>query len=577
MVKLSFHLPNQQMAIYNEDDPIDDVLNRASVLRSKFLAWMEANCKYPEARELTYAEFPTKFVWVQKTREWKPRDKGFAIGRITYVPPKYVNSYYLRVLLNIVKGPRNYEEIRTVKGIVYKTYKDACYALGLLDDDKEYIEAINEASFWGTGNFLRKLFAIMLLSNSMAMPVKVWNATWRILTEDILYKLRKENNNQSKLCSSFFIRLRLCEWYFKIIFCPLGVYITDEDLKSLGLAKIEKYLRRNGNSLANFSGMPLAEDLVMDKNINHLIMDEKSYNREELKGEHEKLLATITDEQRSIYDEILHAVNHKHGGMFFVYGYGGTGKTFLWRVLGSALRSRGKIVLNVASSGIAALLLQGGRTAHSRFGIPMAVNEFSTCSISAGSHQADLIKEAELIIWDEAPMMSKHCFETLDRTMRDILKCDKVFGGKVIVFGGDFWQILPVIVGGNRVETVLSTLNSSYLWPSCKVRELKKNMRLQSGDNNELATFSNWILDIGDGKINEPNDGEVEIDIPEDLLITECDDPIQEIVKEVYGSSYTRERNPKFYQERAILSPRNEDVDKINEHMLSQIKGQSFV
>ena len=87
------------MAIYNEDDPIDDVLNRSAVLRSKFLAWMEANCKYPEARGLTYAEFPTRFVWVQKTREWKPRDKGFAIGRITYVPPKYVNSYSFRSLV----------------------------------------------------------------------------------------------------------------------------------------------------------------------------------------------------------------------------------------------------------------------------------------------------------------------------------------------------------------------------------------------------------------------------------------------------------------------------------------------
>uniref|UniRef100_A0A0D3CG37 ATP-dependent DNA helicase n=1 Tax=Brassica oleracea var. oleracea TaxID=109376 RepID=A0A0D3CG37_BRAOL len=284
--------------------------------------------------------------------------------------------------------------------------------------------------------------------------------------------------------------------------------MTYEDLKSLGLAKIEKYLRRNGNSLANFNGMLLVEDLVMHKNINHLIMDEKCYNREELKGEHEKLLATITDEQKLIYDEILHAVNHKHGGMFFVYGYGGTGKTFLWRVLGSALRSRGKIVLNVASSGIAALLLQEGRTAHSRFGIPIAVNEFSTCSISAGSHQADLIKEAELIIWDEAPTMSKHCFQTLDRTMRDILKCDKVFGG--------------------------------------------------------------------DGKINEPNNGEIEIDIPEDLLVSESEDPIRDIVKEVYGNSYTRERNPKFYQERAILSPRNEDVDKIDEYMLSQIKETRF-
>lgn len=124
-------------------------------------------------------------------------------------------------MLNIVKGPRSYEEIRTIKGIVYKTYKEACYALGLLDDDKEYIEAINEASFWGTGNFLRKLFAIMLLSNSMAMPVKVWDATWRLLTEDILHKLRKENNNQSKLCSFLFIRLILRVLYFNPIYFSL--------------------------------------------------------------------------------------------------------------------------------------------------------------------------------------------------------------------------------------------------------------------------------------------------------------------------------------------------------------------
>lgn len=149
-------------------------------------------------------------------------------------------------------------------------------------------------------------------------------------------------------------------------------------------------------------------------------------------------MSTVTDEQKRVNETIITAVESGVGGMFFLYGFGGTGKTFLWSLLGAALRSVGMIVLNVASSGIASLLLQGGRTAHSRFGIPIAVNEYTTCNISAGSHQAELIKEASLIIWDEAPMMSKYCFETLDRTMRDILKCDKVFGGKVVVLGGDF-------------------------------------------------------------------------------------------------------------------------------------------
>lgn len=160
---------------------------------------MEANRKYPEARDLTYADFPTKFVWVLKTKEWRPRDRGFAIGRITYVPPSYVQAYYLRVLLNIVKGPRSFEEIRTVKGIVYPSFKDACYALGLLDDDKEYIEAIKEASLWGSGKFLRRLFAVMLLSNSVAMPINAWEATWNILTEDILIRRKRKAKNPSML------------------------------------------------------------------------------------------------------------------------------------------------------------------------------------------------------------------------------------------------------------------------------------------------------------------------------------------------------------------------------------------
>uniref|UniRef100_A0A0D3AH63 ATP-dependent DNA helicase n=1 Tax=Brassica oleracea var. oleracea TaxID=109376 RepID=A0A0D3AH63_BRAOL len=61
----------------------------------------------------------------------------------------------------------------------------------------------------------------------------------------------------------------------------------------------------------------------------------------------------MTSGQRKIYDEILDAVNEERGGMFFVSGFGGTGKTFLWKLLSAAIRSRGDIALNVASSGIA--------------------------------------------------------------------------------------------------------------------------------------------------------------------------------------------------------------------------------
>lgn len=189
-------MPNQQFVIYNPDDPIDDVLNRRSVSHSMFLAWMEANKQFSEqAKELTYADFPTNFVWVAKERVWKIREKGFAIGRITHVPRSSGEDYYLRILLDKVLCPKSFDDIKTVNKIVYDTFQDACYALGLLDDDKEYIEAIKEAGFWGTGNYLRKLFVVMLMSSSVSEPVKVWDATWDILSEDLLYKERLQRAN----------------------------------------------------------------------------------------------------------------------------------------------------------------------------------------------------------------------------------------------------------------------------------------------------------------------------------------------------------------------------------------------
>jgi hypothetical protein len=75
----------------------------------------------------------------------------------------------------------------------------------------------------------------------------------------------------------------------------------------------------------------------------------------------------------------------------------------------------------MASSGIAALLLPGGRTAHSRLQIPIIVTEESTCGIKQGTHAAELMTKVSLIIWDEAPMAHRYCFEAVDRSLRDIL------------------------------------------------------------------------------------------------------------------------------------------------------------
>lgn len=127
---------------------------------------------------------------------------------------------------------------------------------------------------------------------------------------------------------------------------------------------------------------------------------------------------------------------------------------------------------------------------------------------------------------------------------------------------------------------MLAVLNSSYLWEHCKVLELTKNMRLSSKDlsadeEKDLRELSQWILDAGDGKISEPDDGEALIDILNEFLITDTNDPIEAIRQEVYGdfASLQEVNEPKFFQEREILCPTNEDVNKINDHMLDKQDG----
>ena len=173
---------------------------KKTVNQSMFLAWFIANKKYPEARELTYAEFPTKFVWKSGTREWVPRKRGFAIGGIAHIQPSGDELYFLRVLLNWVRGPTSYEDIKTVDGVLYDTYEDACYALGLMDDDKEFIEAIKDCSDNSSATYARKLFARMLVSKTISQPHVVWEATWEYLTDDILYKKRRETGRPGEFC-----------------------------------------------------------------------------------------------------------------------------------------------------------------------------------------------------------------------------------------------------------------------------------------------------------------------------------------------------------------------------------------
>jgi hypothetical protein len=181
----------------------------------------------------------------------------------------------------------------------------------------------------------------------------------------------------------------------------------------------------------------------------------------------------------------MESVDKKEGKLIFIEAHGDTGKTYLWKAIMTKIRSEGKIVLAVASCGITSLLLERGRTTHSRFHIPLNTTDESTCDIKQGTNLVALLNNTSLIIWDEAPMANRNCFKALDKSLRDILRCtnensDKMpFGGMTIVLGGDFRQILPVVTKGRRDHIVNVSIKQSYLWRHFIVYKLKQKYAIE--------------------------------------------------------------------------------------------------
>ena len=127
------------------------------------------------------------------------------------------------------------------------------------------------------------------------------------------------------------------------------------------------------------------------------------------------------------------------------------------------VRYKDKIALAVASSGIASILLTGGRTAYSRFKIPLNTNAMSSCRVSLRLDLAELLAKTQLIFWDEISMQNRYDIEAVDRMLRDVRKDDRPFGGIATCFCGDFRQILPVVKGAKSGRIARSILRTLYL------------------------------------------------------------------------------------------------------------------
>jgi hypothetical protein len=275
-------------------------------------------------------------------------------------------------------------------------------------------------------------------------------------------------------------------------------------------------------------------------------------------------------EQLSGYTEIIEHMINRKGRVFFVDSPRGTGKTFLYRCLIATVRSEGLIIVATATSGIAASIMPGGRTAHSVFKIPIKISDGIICKFSKQSDTTDLLHRVALIIWDEVAMTKRQYVETFDRSLHNIMGCELPFGGKVMVFGGDFRQVLPVVPRGVRAQITDATLLRTYIWKDLQKICLTRNMRAESD-----PWFSDYLLRIGNG--TEDTFAGDYVHLPKDIVIEYKDEhSIDHLIDCVFPDLNRNAYSTQYMRELGILCTRNDYVDEINARTIDRFSRQSY-
>nr|XP_036224310.1 uncharacterized protein LOC106621587 [Bactrocera oleae] len=458
-----------------------------------------------------------------------------------------VTQYQMGRYVSInVRGPTSFQQLRTVDGELCGSYREACQRLQLLENDAHWDQTLNDAVISSHAHQIRTLFSIIISTCFPSNPIDLWIKYKDYMCDDISYQIRNRMGNPNIQISE--------EIYNEVLISieDMCLIISNKLLIQLGLT---------------------APNRPMHDAFNQELHREKLYDLNSLKELIQTNLPLLNEQQKYVFETLMKVTNDETGGIYFLDAPGGTGKTFLISLILATIRSQNKIALALASSGIAATLLEGGRTAHSALKLPlnMQSNETPTCNVSKNSAMAKVLQQCKLIVWDECTMAHKKFLEALDRTLKDLRSNNNRFGGAMILLAGDFRQTLPVIPRSTPADELNACLKSSNLWKHVKVLHLSKNMRVELQNDQSGNIFSKQLIDFGNGKFPI---GMLTgcINFPQSFCqLTRSKD---ELIQKVFPDVSQNYRNHDWLSERAILAAKNIDVNELNFKIQEQITGE---
>ena len=593
---LTLHMPGKKM-VFQLKKPGGDVrsvaqaaLDRAANRPSQLEAFFDINKTDATAfgkaiRTLPYELLPHYCTWKGASGLWMPRERRgqAAVGRLRWVHPKSGDVFYLRKLLMSLHGigVTSFEELRTVDGVPYPTFKAACVALGMVEGSAEYSQCLAEAALTRMPYTLRRLFVSILVLGEVADARALLEAHWEAMSDDFRRRgvalsegtrrvmLRAELDH---LASQAVVELDVGDWGARG-----GVDDVDEGVVA------DAAVALTGGDLAAASAVLAGEARA-----------ERAPSKEQ--------------------DAFITAVGFaadEGGGCFFLSAGAGTGKTFTLDLLINELRASGKTVAAMASSGIAAQLLPApSGTIHSTLGvsIDVATMEVPRLDLDAARQKArrEGVWNTDVFVVDEACMSHKAVFEALDNSLRSFARPRsdggfgpeidltqpshpswEVFGGKTVVLAGHWAQTLPIVPRGGRAGTAHACAFNAPFWGHCQVWRLTENFRLRGADG--AAQHAAFLDSVAEGLTSDaesgalgrlPDGGGVQA-LPAGIVQEER----QSLADWVYGGAaeqvragdYASREYYEFWTSRAILAPHRKTVAAYNAEVLSSVFGKAEV
>ena len=353
--RLTVHLENGQTCYHPTGESREALAQRvaAGPPATTLTAWFQWNRDHHDQPSVhyLYPDMPAHCVYNKSNKSWKERSRGApSVGRVYSIQPSAGEAYYLRLLLynEHSRGRTSFDDLLTYNGTEMGSYRDVCREIGLLADDAEYDGTMADAAQSGMPSSIRELFVSILLFCEPSDPKGLFEKYWSDMGEDFKHALERNRIDT--------------------------IEVTDEVVQTRVLMDLQDRLASQHKTLGHF-GMPQVEPHLRDIviRLDHTlqlamlpreIREELSYDAEAEKAKAESNMRQLTDAQRLIVDAIKQAIDEKTNKAVFVQAIAGAGKTFVLNTLLSYVRGEGKVALAAATSGIAATLLQGGRTSH---------------------------------------------------------------------------------------------------------------------------------------------------------------------------------------------------------------------